>query len=600
MDQQRLFRAIYPGIITALGVIALGLVVFQHGLVLTPTVGVLVLLATLAELQPTRLTSGSITFSFVLVLVALLVPATDMPTPWQQVVQATEVIVIGSLVSRILLTIRHKDKTLTRSIFYVSHYALVSVIAGSLFVLVSDNLPSWEILEAIHIPALGTYILTYALLSQIIVGIRNRFALTAEDARLPRTDLLTAFLIIPLPLLVYYIYSLRDFSMGTLILILLPILAVLGAFRLYINIDTTHGEVRLLYDITQDFLAAVTQEETVEVVTRGIARGLERLLSFDECLIFSLNEAANEYLLAYSSKGRNFGPVLSRKGLLGQVINSGTGRIINDLPPTASLAGTDEDWPERTAFLITPLMAEHLMVGLLVLIRHRKSFNAENFRLIGILAGQAAAVLRNAQLYEQTLRLVEIDPKTQLMHTEVFKERAQRELARGQKDSRSSAVMLADIDDFRVINNTYGHQTGDEVLISLAQILTHAVGKQDLVARYGGEEFVILLSRADGVETRAIAEGIRSAVEANTFVTQDGDEVRFTISIGVAMFPADGLDISLLIKKADRGAYLAKRMGRNQVRFYEAETEMVPPDEGPHALKLSEVSAAVEGEVTSA
>ncbi|OQY24974.1 MAG: hypothetical protein B6I34_02940, partial [Anaerolineaceae bacterium 4572_32.1] len=380
------------------------------------------------------------------------------------------------------------------------------------------------------------------------------------------------------------------------IFILLPILAVLGAFRLYINIDTSHGEVRLLYDITQDFLAAVTQEETVQVVTRGITLGLKRLLAFDECLLFSLNEAANEYLLAYSSPDRELPPVVSGKGLLGQVISSGTGRIDNNLSATISLTGADEDWPERFSLLIIPLIAENLMVGLLVLIRHQKSFNAENFRLISILASQAAAVLRNAQLYEQTLRRAEIDPKTQLMHTKFFKERAQRELARSQKDGRSSAMMLADIDDFRVINNTYGHQIGDEVLISLAQILTHAVSKQDLVARYGGEEFAILLSRADDVEARAVAEGIRSAVEASTFVTQKGDKVRFTISIGVALFPADGLDVQLLVKKADRAAYLAKRMGKNQVRFYKAQTELIPPDEGPDAIKLSETPAGIEKE----
>jgi len=600
MNQQRFLQAIYSGIITALGITAGGFLLLQHGLILTLTVGLLALLAMLAELQPIRLPSGSVTFSFVLVLLAMLVPAASTPTPWQQVIQATEVIIVGSLLGYGLSMIRLKEKTFTRGLFYVSHYSLVNVLAGSLFVLISEKLPHWELLESIHIPALAAYTFSYALLSQMIVGFRNRLALTAEDARMPRTDLLSAFLLIPLPLLAYYIYSLRQFSIGILLFILLPILAVLWAFRLYINIDTTHGEVRLLYDITQDFLAAVTQEETVEVVTRGIAGGLERLvpLPFDESLIFSLNETANEYLLAYSSSERRLAPVVSGKGLLGQVISSGKGRIINDFPPMASLTGTDENWPERTAFLIMPLTAENLMVGILILVRHRKSFNVENFRLIGILASQAAAVLRNAQVYEHTVRRAEIDPKTQLMHTKIFQQRAQRELARGQQDSRASALMLADIDDFRVINNTYGHQTGDEVLIALAQILTHAVGKQDLVARYGGEEFVILLSRADGIEARTIAESIRCAVEARTFVTQGGDKVHFTISIGVALFPADGMDVSMLIKKADRAAYLAKRMGKNQVRFYEAATEMIPPDEGPDALKLSE-TPKIEKEVAS-
>jgi len=597
MDQQpKPFQAIYPGIITTLGIMAISLLLYQQGLVFTQIAGLFILLASLAELLPIRMPSGSFTFSFVLVLLAILVPVSDTATPWQQAIQAAEISVGGSLAGYIILAIKQKERTVARGLFYVGHYSLVSVIAGTLFVLVSENLPRWNLLESIHIPALAVYALSYALLSQIIVGIQNRLMLTDQEAQLPRTDLLSVLLLIPLPLLAYYIYSLREFSIGSLIFILLPILAVLGAFRLYINIDTSHGEVRLLYDITQDFLAAVTQEETVQVVTRGITLGLKRLLAFDECLLFSLNEAANEYLLAYSSPDRELPPVVSGKGLLGQVISSGTGRIDNNLSATISLTGADEDWPERFSLLIIPLIAENLMVGLLVLIRHQKSFNAENFRLISILASQAAAVLRNAQLYEQTLRRAEIDPKTQLMHTKFFKERAQRELARSQKDGRSSAMMLADIDDFRVINNTYGHQIGDEVLISLAQILTHAVSKQDLVARYGGEEFAILLSRADDVEARAVAEGIRSAVEASTFVTQKGDKVRFTISIGVALFPADGLDVQLLVKKADRAAYLAKRMGKNQVRFYKAQTELIPPDEGPDAIKLSETPAGIEKE----
>ncbi len=596
MNRKRFLHAIYPGSITALGIIALGLLVREYGLVFTPTAGLLTILAILAELMIIRLPGGtSFTPSFVLVMLALLVPAGDDVASWKRVMQATEVILVGSLVGYGLLMIRQKENSLARGLFYVSHYGLVSATAGSLFVLLSQKMPSWGGLHSIHIPALAAYALSYALLSQIIIGVRNRLMLTAVEARLPRTDLLSAFLLIPLPLLAYFIYSQRSFSIVALFLILLPILAVLAAFRLYINIDTTHGEIKLLYNITQDFLAAVTQEETVEIVTRGIASSLKRLLVFDESLVFSLNEAANEYLLAHSSLERELPPAVSGKGLLGQIIGSGKGRVVNDTSSANSLTGTDENWPERTTFLLIPLIAEHMTVGLLILVRYRKNFNAENFRLVGILAAQAAAVLRNAQVYEQTLRRAEIDPKTKLMHTETFREHAQRELARSQKEGRASALMLADIDDFRVINNTYGHQTGDKVLISLAQILTHSVGKSDLVARYGGEEFVILLSRADSVEARAMGEGIRSAVEANIFLTEENEKVHFTISIGVALFPADGVDVSTLIKKADRAAYLAKRMGKNQVRFYEARTEMVPPDEGRRALAQAETQATLEG-----
>jgi diguanylate cyclase (GGDEF)-like protein len=595
MDQKRFLQAIYPGIITFLGVLAVGFLTRQHGLVLTPTAAVLAVLAVLAELMVVRLPGGtSFTTSFVLVLLALMVPADRAVTAWARVMQATEVIVVGSLLGYSLLTIWRRELTLARWLFYVSHYGLVSVVAGGIFVLANEKWPSLTGIESIHVPALGAYVLSYALLSQLIVGIRNRIKLAAEELGLPRTDLLVAFLLMPLSLLAYRIYLLRAYSLGALFLILLPILAVLWAFRLYINIDTTHGEIRLLYNVTQDFLRSVTQEETVDIVTRGIGRSLEQLLAFDECLLFGLNEAANEYVLAYSSSARELPPVVSGKGLLGQAISSGQGKIVNHISRTDSLTGADEDWPERTAFLIVPLMAQHLIAGLLVLVRHRKSFNAGNFRLISILSAQAAAVLRNAQLYERALRRAEIDPKTQLIHTQTFQERAQRELARCQQDGRSSALMLADIDDFRVINNTYGHQAGDQALIAVAQIIRHATAEKDLVARYGGEEFVMLLSRADSVEAQVVAEGIRSAVEASVFAAEEGEKVRFTISIGVALFPADGVDVPTLIKKADRAAYLAKSMGRNQVRFYEAQTEMIPPDEGQATLTQVEFPIALE------
>ncbi|UCC65349.1 MAG: sensor domain-containing diguanylate cyclase [Anaerolineae bacterium] len=595
MNYRRFLRAIYPGVVTFLGVMALGFLANQHGLVLTPTAGVLAGLAVLAELVIVRLPGGtSFTTSFVLVLLALMVPVDDRIAVWGRVMQATQAIVVGSLVGYSLLSIWQRELKLARGLFYVSQHALVSVVAGAIFVLVSARWPAWDVLESVHVPALGAYVLSHALLSQVIVGLRNRIMLAVEEFGLPRTDLLVAFLLSPLSLLAYRIYLLQDYSLGALFLILFPILAMLSAFRLYINIDTTHGEVQLLYSITQNFLSSVTQEETVEVVTRGIGHSLIQLLAFDECLLFNLNEAANEYLLAYSSVGRELLPAVSGKGLLGRVIGSGQGRIVNDTLPTSSLTGADEVWPERTAFLIVPLMAQHLIAGLLVLVRHRKNFNAENFRLISILSAQAAAVLRNAQLYERTLRRAELDPKTQLMHTQTFQEHAQRELARCQQEGRSSALMLADIDDFRVINNTYGHQAGDQVLIALAQIIKHATGDKDLVARYGGEEFVILLSQADSVETRAVAEGIRSAVEVSVFATEDGEKVRFTISIGVALFPADGVDVATLIKKADRAAYLAKSMGKNQVRFYEVQTEMIPPDEGQATLTQVEFPIALE------
>jgi len=219
-----------------------------------------------------------------------------------------------------------------------------------------------------------------------------------------------------------------------------------------------------------------------------------------------------------------------------------------------------------------PLLAESDLIGLLILVRYRRPFNAENFRLISILANQAGIVLKNAQLYERSQQLAETDRQLGLMNQTAFRQRAQHELGRVQLTQRQAALLLADIDDFRVINNTYGHQVGDLVLEGVAQALKESTADGNLVGRYGGEEFVALLPGADEVQAREVAERMRSAVEKFVLTTEQGEEVRATISIGIAIFPGDARDVSGLIKKSDRAAYLAKRMGKNRVCLYEDRT----------------------------
>ncbi|MDY7040809.1 MAG: GGDEF domain-containing protein, partial [Chloroflexota bacterium] len=110
------------------------------------------------------------------------------------------------------------------------------------------------------------------------------------------------------------------------------------------------------------------------------------------------------------------------------------------------------------------------------------------------------------------------------------------------------------------------------VLEGVAQILKDLVVNDNLVGRYGGEEFVALLPGANEAQAEAMAESVRSAVENYVFTTDQGQEVRATISVGIAVFPGDAREVSGLIKKADRAAYLAKRMGKNQVCLYEDRT----------------------------
>jgi pilus assembly protein CpaF len=161
------------------------------------------------------------------------------------------------------------------------------------------------------------------------------------------------------------------------------------------------------------------------------------------------------------------------------------------------------------------------------------------------------------------------DRQLDLLNQAAFIRRSQRIIDRAHAANQTVALLLGDVDDFAKINNTFGHQTGDDILVGLVALLKQSVGESGLVGRWGGEEFVVLLPNAAEGEAIEMAEEICRRVEDHAFTSEDGRKVRVTISIGVALFPGHGGEIVALVECADRAAYLAKRMGKNRVCLYE-------------------------------
>jgi two-component system cell cycle response regulator len=150
-----------------------------------------------------------------------------------------------------------------------------------------------------------------------------------------------------------------------------------------------------------------------------------------------------------------------------------------------------------------------------------------------------------------------------------------RELSRTRREKACLAVVLADIDHFKRINDTWGHATGDAVLCDLGRRMQMALRVSDAIGRYGGEEFLMVLPRADIVGGSEVAERVRQAVEA-TPVSDGGHEHRVTVSLGVASSTTSGFDPAVLVRAADLALYRAKADGRNRVGAVEA-----PPVSSP-------------------
>lgn len=168
----------------------------------------------------------------------------------------------------------------------------------------------------------------------------------------------------------------------------------------------------------------------------------------------------------------------------------------------------------------------------------------------------ARLTIRNSKAYEETKILALYDPLTKLANRRLLDIEFEKSFAKAKRYKNELSVIMADIDHFKEFNDSRGHESGDAVLIQIANILVKGIRETDLAVRYGGEEFFILLPQTNIGETRDIAERIRKEIELQT---------ELTISMGIGAFHAEMANRDELVKQADEALYRAKRNGRNQV-----------------------------------
>ena len=163
------------------------------------------------------------------------------------------------------------------------------------------------------------------------------------------------------------------------------------------------------------------------------------------------------------------------------------------------------------------------------------------------------------------------DPLTQLYNRRYFSDFSRKLLALAEREQSPISVVMLDIDHFKLVNDTYGHQVGDEVIVKLAELIRQNQRESDVSCRYGGEEFVLLLPETKASEAYEVAERLRKQVEAVSMDLPLGEKLHFTISLGVACtVPSRGEDIEFVLKLADEALYQAKTSGRNQVCMAES------------------------------
>lgn len=221
-------------------------------------------------------------------------------------------------------------------------------------------------------------------------------------------------------------------------------------------------------------------------------------------------------------------------------------------------------------FVSVPLQLREEALGVFALnTRTPTGISSSEERILKAVCTQIAIVIDNARLYRKVRQMSITDGLTGLANRQYFHDQLEREVARARRYSFSFSLIMADIDHFKVLNDTYGHQEGDLVLKELAGVLKSQVRAGDVVARYGGEEFAIILPQIGTLEARHTAERLRQAVEQFAFSGLPRP-LSVAVSVGVASFPSRlAATPEELIRRADASLYRAKRGGRNQVQVAE-------------------------------
>jgi diguanylate cyclase (GGDEF)-like protein len=255
------------------------------------------------------------------------------------------------------------------------------------------------------------------------------------------------------------------------------------------------------------------------------------------------------------------------EGIAGTVWENGNPVIINDAAndPRFSKRADLQAKSSTNSLIAVPLIVNGEIIGVMESINKIEGdFTAFDLQVMQFVSTQSAIAIKNADLYDMAIR----DGLTKLYIRKYFRERLYEEWQRSKRNKSSLTLAMLDIDHFKNINDTYGHQAGDLVLKELADILRKNCRSIDIPCRYGGEEFTIILSETSRDQALVFLERIRTVIEASRIDYHD-HSIQVTMSLGYASFPdLDPGDLESFIEMADRALYISKKTGRNKTTYF--------------------------------
>lgn len=335
--------------------------------------------------------------------------------------------------------------------------------------------------------------------------------------------------------------------------------------QLEAQVDLQHK----LFDLSAALLSTLDPRDVFAQITAM----LKEIVDYDAMDIRLVDEEMDELVCIYS-RDTDAEEMLGFRipideGVSGWVVRHNEAQLVNDMvsdPRVVQVPGTTEEEPQ--ASIIVPLNVRDTVTGVLCLDRMGgRTFEEHELEPVKLFGNLAAIAIQNARSYEEMERQAISDGLTGIHNYRHFHDTLAATVSRGERYSESFCLLMMDLDHFKTVNDTIGHQAGDDVLREVARALRGCSRESDYLARYGGEEFVMILPRTGLAEARAMAERIRGQVSA---IPVDGD-LTVTMSIGVASYPESATDADGVLGAADAALLRAKARGRDRVCLYNEE-----------------------------
>jgi len=340
--------------------------------------------------------------------------------------------------------------------------------------------------------------------------------------------------------------------------------------RVFVQLERAKVEQGKLYRAANALSAATTEAQVIEA---GV-NGAREFAAFDFAVVTLFDRNTNEHeICAVSGEGQS--------ELVGQRFRHNSGLVSmvvanrhalpyrGDYDPARQVVFTRRiNPPEMPSLLVLPLLVHERALGTLVLGSRRKSAFGDSVRpTLEILASHVAVSLANARMLARLEEMATLDGLTGLYNKRAVIEVGTQKLKSANRFQKPLSLLVCDIDHFKKVNDTYGHDVGDVVIKGFADVLKRVKRDTDAVGRFGGEEFVIVCEETDERGAQQLAERIRTELEAVKFHTELG-ALQVTCSVGVAPFPVAGASWEQLFKATDEALYASKRGGRNRVTLW--------------------------------